>query len=286
MKLTFALILTFLPLIVISETTLKKGIDSFDHKDYALAIVTFKEIIKNEENNDEALFYLGKSYLKTDNYEEAIDQFENAIEINDKNAEYYFYLGESLAEKAKNSGTFKRVWLAPKLRRAYEKTISLDPTHVKGHMRLAQFYMIAPSIMGGDMEKAYALSRKVIEMDKVKGTLLLARVYKKEDKPDSVAVIFKLLDQEAKQDSSYLEFYYYYGHFLLKRKKMNEALQKFKILVEISPKNPYAYDSLGDGYIALKDTVKAIDNYRKALKLDEDFKRSKKKLKELGEIND
>ncbi len=286
MKVPSALFIVLLPLILISGTTVNDGIDSYNHKDYTTAIIKFQDIIKNDENNDPAFFYLGKCYLKTDNYDEAIDQFENAIDINNKNAEYYFYLGESLAEKAKNSGTFKRAWLAPKIRHAYEKVISLDKNHIKAFMRLTQFYMIAPGIMGGDMDKARTFSRIVIDMDRVKGTLLLAQVYKKEDKPDSVAYIFEQLNHDAKPDSTYLEFYYYYGRFLLKRGKYKEALDKFKKLVEISPENPYAYDALGDGYRALKDTVKSIENYTKAININENFSRSKKKLTKLERKNE
>jgi CubicO group peptidase (beta-lactamase class C family) len=58
------------------------------------------------------------------------------------------------------------------------------------------------------------------------------------------------------------------GYQLLQMKKVDEAIQIFKLNVEIYPQAANTYDSLGEAYMVHGDTELSITNYKKSLELD------------------
>lgn len=59
-----------------------------------------------------------------------------------------------------------------------------------------------------------------------------------------------------------------FGYELLKAKKMDEALEVFKLNVEEYPKSSNVFDSLGEAYMGAGKTDLAIQNYERSLELD------------------
>src|SRR2546430_3920138 len=58
------------------------------------------------------------------------------------------------------------------------------------------------------------------------------------------------------------------GYRLLQTKKVAEAIEIFKLNVEVYPQSSNVYDSLGEGYKVHGDRELAIANYKKSLELD------------------
>ncbi|MBA7545144.1 hypothetical protein ES705_37507 [subsurface metagenome] len=71
------------------------------------------------------------------------------------------------------------------------------------------------------------------------------------------------------------------GYDLINAGKINEAIEILKLNVIEYPFNPNSYDSLGEAYPIIDVKELAIENYKKALQLDPNFKTSKKALKKL-----
>ncbi|HSM63229.1 MAG TPA: prolyl oligopeptidase family serine peptidase [Gillisia sp.] len=61
-----------------------------------------------------------------------------------------------------------------------------------------------------------------------------------------------------------------YGYDLISRGNIDNAIKIFKIFVQRFPKNPNAYDSLGEALVLKGDIQEGIKNYKIALKLTED----------------
>ena len=58
------------------------------------------------------------------------------------------------------------------------------------------------------------------------------------------------------------------GYFLLGQNRIDQAIEIFKLNVELHPGSANAFDSLGEAYLKKGDKPNALSNYRKALELD------------------
>ena len=72
------------------------------------------------------------------------------------------------------------------------------------------------------------------------------------------------------------------GYDLLFTGKVDEAIQIFKLNVELFPEVANNYDSLGEAYLKKGDRKKALALYKKALELDPELPSAKEMVKELG----
>lgn len=72
-----------------------------------------------------------------------------------------------------------------------------------------------------------------------------------------------------------------FGYRLLRQKQLDEAIEVFKLNVELYPQAANVYDSLGEAYMARGDKERAIENYQKALAIDPTMESAKQALKKL-----
>ena len=69
------------------------------------------------------------------------------------------------------------------------------------------------------------------------------------------------------------------GYRAIREKKFQKAIEIFKINTILYPKSSNTYDSLGDGYWQLKDTINAVANFKKALSINPENRRAIRFLK-------
>lgn len=84
----------------------------------------------------------------------ALLRFERAVELQPGNAEYQYWLGSALFEHIDDVGMLSKMSLASGGRKAFEKAIAIDPNMIAPRVGLAQFFIAAPGIAGGSVEKA------------------------------------------------------------------------------------------------------------------------------------
>ena len=74
------------------------------------------------------------------------------------------------------------------------------------------------------------------------------------------------------------------GYNYMRVNKISQAKEIFKINIVLYPKNSLVYDSMGDAFKKEKDTLKAIEFYKKSLAINPENKNSLKNLKKLKRI--
>jgi len=74
------------------------------------------------------------------------------------------------------------------------------------------------------------------------------------------------------------------GYRLIKQNKIKEALIVFKINTEVFPDSWKAWDSMGEGYMYMKDKTKCLKAYNKSLKINPENRNAKKQLRNLDEF--
>jgi tetratricopeptide (TPR) repeat protein len=71
------------------------------------------------------------------------------------------------------------------------------------------------------------------------------------------------------------------GYRYLNNNKIADAIEAFKLNVEIYPESFNVYDSLGEAYLKNKDYALALLNYQKALELFPENKYAQRMVKEI-----
>lgn len=74
------------------------------------------------------------------------------------------------------------------------------------------------------------------------------------------------------------------GYELMNTGRTADAIEIFRLNVEVFPLSANVYDSLGEAYMNSGETEKAIENYRKSLELDPGNDNAREMLKKLGDI--
>ncbi|MFK8054079.1 MAG: tetratricopeptide repeat protein [Woeseiaceae bacterium] len=143
---------------------------------------------------------LGQIEMRQGEFKKALEVFETAAKQHPQNAEAQYWVGASAGTLAGNASIFKAAGHAKKARRAFEKTIELDPEHYEGHEGLVMYYLQAPGFLGGDKDEALALAMKTVSFEPINGRLLLASVYQQTKKPKKRAAVFEELMTIAPND--------------------------------------------------------------------------------------
>jgi tetratricopeptide (TPR) repeat protein len=270
---------------VFSENSenLKRGIQLFNEGKLKDAKSIFEKELDEDDNNAEAHLYMGRIFLRLNNHDDAVDHCEKAAEQDENNADYHFWLGNAYGMKAQNSNVFKQAWLARKVIKEFEKAVEIDSTHLAGHIGCANFYLQAPSIMGGGMDKARESAEKVSRLNKVQGVLLKARILAKEEKPEQAIQLFDEFEKNFDAAKHSYRFYNMYGYFLLGEKKYEKAIEMFEKQIQLAPDQANPYDSLGDGLRAAGRLEEALEQYKKAAGIDPESEIYAKHIKEVEE---
>ncbi len=270
-----------LSLIIANE--LDKAVQLFESKNYEEAKTILKIIIDVDDQNAEAYYYLGRTYIALHDYEEAADNFEEAIELENNNADYNFWLGQAYSYEIVESSIFTQAFLAPKILDQFEKTIELDSNHIYGRVGLANFYLQAPGIAGGDIDKALIQGHKLLELDEQEGRIIIANVYLEKGLLDSADAQMNILEQKFGNDKTQANLYNTFGYYLLGQNRIDEAIEKFNKQIELIPDQANSYDSLGDAYRAAGRLEDAKTQYEKALSIDPNYEPSINNLEEIKE---
>jgi tetratricopeptide (TPR) repeat protein len=252
--------------------TIDEGVALVQQKKYAEAKAVFEQILDKNKNDAEAHYRLG-SVLRTRGFkdrdvDEAVDQLEKAVDLNPNNADYQFTYGAALGEKAQNAGLIKQAFLAPRIKKAFYRAVELNPKLIPARIGLAQYYFMAPSIMGGDEDQGWRELDEIVKQDELQGRLMKARFYERYKKPAEAEKEWKTLTSlKSKEWSIWKE----YGYFHMRTKRPAEAVICFQKYVELRPDTADSYESLAEALLGNGKPDQAIVHLRKSLEIDKNF---------------
>lgn len=154
---------------------------------YAEGRVQLEQILAAHEETAVAHYYLGKIYLQLRDYDQAVAHCKTAVKIQPENAEYHFCLGLSYGKKAEHASFLAKAFLAPRIKKSFRQAVALDPNHIQARIGLANFYIHAPVLWGGDLDKAYEQATIILKFDAAKGQALLDKVAHKRSRQPGAA---------------------------------------------------------------------------------------------------
>lgn len=100
---------------------------------------------------------------------EALERFERAAELQPNDADGQVWLANACFDRVDDVNMLSKMSLASEGRKAFEKAIAIDPNDVAGRVGLAQFFMGAPGIAGGSIEKAKEKGSELLGLPEKRG---------------------------------------------------------------------------------------------------------------------
>jgi len=157
-------------------------------------------LLKASPRSAEVRILQARLLLQQDKADDAIDAASEAVELAPANAQAYYWLGNAYGSRIGRVGTLSQALMAPKLRDAFERAIALDPDLHDARTNLMEFYLQAPAVVGGGVDKARAQAVELARRDPPRGHYARGRlaVY---DKQPEVAAKAYLAAWEARPES-------------------------------------------------------------------------------------
>lgn len=263
------LLFVLVPLWAFSQSV-DEGVALFSKGKLAEAKGVFESVLKQDKKNAEAHYRLGLILLSRQfrNEDDAVDQMEEAVDINPGNADYQYGLGAAYGSKAQNAGIIKQAFLAPKVKKAFEKAVELNPKLIEAHIGLAQYYWRAPGIVGGDMEKAWKEADVIIGLDEIRGRPFKAGIYIAEKKtPEAVQEIKTLTANRPGEWRAWKAA----GSFYLQNQMTDDAIAAFEKYSTLRPDTAHSHYTLAAAFVQKKDADRAVASARKSLAIDTEY---------------
>jgi TPR repeat protein len=164
-------------------SALKTGIAQFDAEKLDLAKATLTPLAK--AGDPDAMLYLGRIATEQSDVNAAVDWLEQAVKKNDNSSVYHQWLGNAYGAKAGTASMFEQMSLAPKVKGEMERAVALDSTNIEARVTLVGFYLQAPAMMGGGVDKAREQAAAIKARNPYQGRLQEAAIA--ENQKDTVA---------------------------------------------------------------------------------------------------
>jgi tetratricopeptide (TPR) repeat protein len=138
--------------------------------------------LAQEPANADALVAKSEAIVSGGRLEEAVKLGEQCVAAHPQVSNCHLALGNALGTKAMSAGIMSAMGYAGTIRDSFKKAVELDPQNMDARFSLLQYYMSAPSIVGGGSSKAQALAAQTASVNPEAGKLMLARLDASDDK--------------------------------------------------------------------------------------------------------
>jgi len=126
----------------------------------------------------------GEALQNQDKYDDAIKEFRAAVKLNPKNSMAHLWLARVLGRKTEKSSVLRQPFMVGDVRTEFEKAVQLDPSNVDARSDLLEFYLEAPGVFGGGIDKARQQAEAIARLDAAEGHGAWARIAEKEKRFD------------------------------------------------------------------------------------------------------
>ena len=144
------------------------------------AIRNLEQQVSHAATDAEAYNLLCRAYFMANEWDRGITACERARTLDPQKSLYHLWLGRIYGEKAARAGFLSAAGLAKKVRISFEHAVELDPKSWESRTDLADFYLEAPSIVGGGKDKARGQADALMSFNPAIGHWVLARIAAKD----------------------------------------------------------------------------------------------------------
>lgn len=177
----------------------------------------------------------------------AIALAQKAVQLSPQRADYHLTLAELQGRLAQQSSLLKQAMLARTIRKELETAFQLEPSNLDAKWGLLQYYWLAPSIVGGDKNKARSMAVEIGKLNAAQGYVAQAVLAADEKRTADVESSYrKAIELDPKNYDSRISLAQFYAAD--EQKKLDEAEGQFRAAVRINPGRIEGYVGLAHIY--------------------------------------
>ncbi len=242
-------------------------------------------LVATHPKEAEAHALLGSVQVAKGDGEAAVKAYAKAAELAPTSSDYQLQLGNAYGLAAQKAGMFSKMSLGKKSIAAYEKAIDLDPGNLAARSSLASIYQMAPAMMGGGSDKAYAQAAEIKKRDANRGHVAYAILYSGEKK---YAEAFAETEGVLKATPDHYAALFQFGRAAaLSGTRIDEGIAAMNKCLALSPApgapgHDAAHWRLGNLWEKKGDKPAARAAYEAALALNPAFQQAIEALKKLN----
>jgi len=209
-------------------------------------------LLQVEPKDAATLVLIGQNYFMTRDATHATEFFQQAVDLEPTNSVYYHWLGRAYGLRAETGTIFTAMSNASKARQNFEKAIELDPHNSEAVNDLFEFYVEAPSFIGGGLDKAARLAELIAAHDAAEGNYAQARMAeKKKEYSRAESHLRRAMELAPRQVGRVIDL----AKFLAKHGSFDESEKTFQAAEKIAPGAPKLMFARASAYIQAKRNI-------------------------------
>jgi len=193
------------------------------------AVSRLQTLIAANPQDGRAHLLLCRAFYAEELTDRAVAECEAAVATQPNDSSTLDWMGRAYGQKADRAGPFAGYKLASKVRTAFETAVQLDPHNEDAVDDLGEYYVSAPSIVGGGTDKAFALAARV--EPQLPQTAHRIRALAAEKQHDNTTAEHEFKAAAAVADHS--DAWFDLGHFYFRRNQKDQALEALHHAIDV-----------------------------------------------------
>lgn len=190
---------------------------------------------------------------------------EAVLKAHPRDTDALLWAGRAYGMKAMSASVFSKMSWAKKCREAWEKAVEIDPSALEPRLELLRYYLMAPGIAGGGVEKARGQAARIASIDATQGYIAAGTIADHEKKPAEAEAAYR---KAAETDPKGTQGPVSLASFFARQKRWAEARVIFEKRVSGDPNDAFAIYQLGRiSYLSEEEMEKGIAHFDRFLAL-------------------
>ena len=204
---------------------------------------------------------LCRAFYAQDMPDPAIHHCEAAVALTPGSSEFHMWLGRAYGQKAEHSGMFSGMSLAKKVHNAFERAVQLNPSNFEAASDLGEYYVAAPSLVGGGLDKAEKLAAQIMPKSPARAHRLLALVAEKNKNTAKAEAEYKAAAEAGHTPEALVDL----GRFYVHQGKLDLAVNTIEAAIAADTRRgPALVDAgavLNEAHRQPREAEQALRNY-------------------------
>lgn len=231
----------------------------FGTGNYPGAIATLGTVITQNPLSAEAFYWMGRCYYEIHDFDNAVAHAEKSVALEPKNSMFQDQLGRAYGAKAEHDHSF---FLARKVKKQFVQAVQLDPSNIAARKDLEEFCLLAPWIVGGNIDEARVQADEIAKLDPVEGHVARAALdVEGLKKPELAETEYRAI-LAAKPNN--LDAYFEAAAFFRRQNKFSDMNSAIDAAAQVNPNDPRLSFYHGVGLVAAGSNLDRGEQYLKS----------------------